>query len=173
MTDETDTSQYAQPEISSVESERRERPRASRIPPVGEPRITFIHCDSQEPDGLLFDRWQIDVAHSDESTRQTLSVWLDALVFHLEKAKDYQGAEQELGPKAQFVDMSRKWVKVRAAMWFGKALTGPEKLPEIIMDLMGHCGLSLKMFRWPGDKPWSDEINGGNYVWPDKPTPGS
>ena len=141
-------------------------------PDPSRPRIAFIE-GSQEPGRPARHLWSIQVHPEDEASYRTVCMWMEALEFHLEKARDYQGAEQELGPKAQFVDMSRKWVKVKNAMWFGKELTGSEKLPEIIMDLMAHCALTLKMFKWPGNKPWSKEVDGPNYVWPDTPTPGS
>jgi hypothetical protein len=116
--------------------------------------------------------WSLQVDDEDTLNLDTLMVWMEAIEFHLEKAKDYQGAEQELGPMAQFVDMSRKWVKIKNALWNKQELTGPEKVPEILFDLMAHIGLTLRMIRRP-KPPWGEQVTGPNYAWPKAPTPGS
>lgn len=68
---------------------------------------------------------------------------VQALKLHCDKARDYAGAEDELGPKAQFVDMNRKWVKVKRALWDEKPLTG-EPLEEVLQDMVGHIGITLR-----------------------------
>lgn len=60
----------------------------------------------------------------------------------LTKQQDYGDWAGELGAKGQFADMFRKWPKIRKAMWDGEPLVG-EQLEEVLMDLIGHCFLSL------------------------------
>lgn len=72
-----------------------------------------------------------------------LPVWLD--LFQL-KSREYGDAAFELGPRAQFVDMNRKFVKLKRALWEGEQLT-TESIDEILLDLMGHCALALEMRR--------------------------
>lgn len=128
-----------------------------------------------DPPGVQFRIQMTDreILETDGRTIKTIEIWMEALDFHLHKAKDYAGAEQELGPKAQFVDMSRKWVKIKNALWFGRHLTGPEKIPEILFDLMAHIVLTLRMIKYPGNQPWARDFTSSNpnYRWPEIPKP--
>lgn len=72
-----------------------------------------------------------------------MPVWLD--LFQM-KSREYGEAAFELGAKAQFVDMNRKFVKLKAALWEEKELT-TEGIDEILLDLIGHCFLTLEMRR--------------------------
>lgn len=69
--------------------------------------------------------------------------WLD--LFQM-KSREYGDAAFDLGPRAQFVDMNRKFVKLRRALWEGKELT-TESIDEILLDLIGHAFLTLEMRR--------------------------
>lgn len=71
--------------------------------------------------------------------RKFLPVWSD---LFLRKNADYGETGDLLGSRGQFADMWRKFGKLKRAMWDGEALTG-EQPEEIIMDLIGHCFLSL------------------------------
>lgn len=64
------------------------------------------------------------------------------------KNREYRGAEQELGAPAQFVDMNRKMKKLKTALWDREpeALTS-EPTEEVLMDLIGHCFLTLHLLR--------------------------
>lgn len=64
----------------------------------------------------------------------------------LTKQQDYGDWAGELGAKGQFADMYRKWPKIRKAMWDGEPLVG-EQLDEVLMDLIGHCFLSLMFLK--------------------------
>jgi hypothetical protein len=64
----------------------------------------------------------------------------------LTKQQDYGDWAGELGAKGQFADMFRKWPKIRKAMWDGEPLVG-EQLEEVLMDLIGHCFLSLMFLK--------------------------
>lgn len=75
--------------------------------------------------------------------RNHLPVWLD--LFQM-KSREYGEAAFELGAKAQFVDMNRKFVKLKAGLWEDKELT-TEGIDEILLDLIGHCFLTLEMRR--------------------------
>jgi len=66
--------------------------------------------------------------------------WLEEFA---RKARDY-GDEDEfnLGLVGQYADMSRKFKKLRRAMFEGKELTG-EQPDEILRDLIGHAWITL------------------------------
>lgn len=66
----------------------------------------------------------------------------DWVKHFLTKQQDYGDWAGELGARGQFADMYRKWPKIRKAMWDGEPLVG-EQLDEVLMDLIGHCFLSL------------------------------
>ena len=64
-----------------------------------------------------------------------------------QKNKDYGDDNANiLGPKGQFADIWRKIGKLKRAMWDGQSLTG-EQPEEILMDLIGHCFLTIDMLR--------------------------
>lgn len=69
---------------------------------------------------------------------------IEAAALHSQKARDYAGAENELGVKAQFVDMNRKWVKVKRSLWDGNGLIY-EDIDEVLQDMIGHIGITLRM----------------------------
>lgn len=61
-----------------------------------------------------------------------------ALELYLRKTKDYGGLSGGLGPKAPFVDMWRKILKLKRCMWDDEKLKF-EQTDEIIMDLIDTC----------------------------------
>jgi len=66
--------------------------------------------------------------------------WME---LFLSKARDYgENEHTDLGLAGQYADMSRKFRKLRRALWEGKQLAG-EQPPEILMDLIGHCWITL------------------------------
>jgi hypothetical protein len=132
--------------------------------------MMFERIRMTDPAGVQF-RITLNDQEDPDRAMQTVEIWMEALEFHLHKARDYQGAEQELGPLAQFVDMNRKWVKIKHALWFGRHLTGPEKVPEILFDLMAHIGLTLRMIQHPGNQPWARDFSTSdpNFRWPTLP----
>ena len=70
------------------------------------------------------------------------------LDLFVRKNKEYGENAQTLGPRGQFSDMYRKMIKLKTAMWDGEEekLTS-EGVDEILMDLIGHCLLTLRMRR--------------------------
>jgi len=88
---------------------------------------THFQVDDGDPDNL---KWIAE---------QQLE-WLEEFA---RKARDY-GNEDEfnLGLAGQYADMSRKFKKLRRAMWDGKELTG-EQPAEILHDLIGHAWITL------------------------------
>lgn len=79
-----------------------------------------------------------------------------------EKAKDYDSGDGQenhrvLGIRGQFADVWRKIGKLKNALWEGRTLIG-EQPREILMDLIGHCFLTIAMMdreagRWPVNVP--------------------
>lgn len=56
-----------------------------------------------------------------------------------------------LGPAGQFADIWRKIGPLRRALWDGEDLTR-ESPEEILMDLVGHCLLTIGMLRRKVDR---------------------
>lgn len=67
----------------------------------------------------------------------------------LEKNAGYGDMHQELGPRAQFVDINRKAGKLRRALWEGDDI-GDEDVQEVAMDIIGHCFLLLDLLDQEG-----------------------
>lgn len=60
--------------------------------------------------------------------------------------REYGNMHQELGIRAQYVDMHRKMGKLRRALWEDTPTSSWREGPrEIVMDLIGHCFLTLEI----------------------------
>lgn len=92
--------------------------------------------------------FSIDVEKGDSDQLKKIVAYVLPPLFELfaRKNKEYGGAEEELGISAQFVDMNRKFRKLKIAMWDGEPedLTS-ESLEEVLQDLAGHVFLTLSM----------------------------
>lgn len=77
------------------------------------------------------------------------SILSDVVALLREKNKDYGDNAVALGVKGQFSDIWRKIGKLRTALWDGKELQG-EQPEEILMDLIGHCLLTIDLIREGG-----------------------
>lgn len=68
------------------------------------------------------------------------------LRLFIRKNNEYGENASTLGPRGQFSDMYRKMIKLRTALWDGNEdqLTS-ESVEEILMDLIGHCFLTMRM----------------------------
>lgn len=71
---------------------------------------------------------------------QTLNIILTILPrvveLYLAKAKDYGGTSGGLGPRAPFVDIWRKVIKLKRSLWEGEELQF-EQPEELLFDLIG------------------------------------
>lgn len=56
----------------------------------------------------------------------------------------YGEMHQDLGVKAQYVDMHRKVRKLKRALWDLQDI-GDETPREVLMDLIGHCFLTIAL----------------------------
>lgn len=75
------------------------------------------------------------------------SIVLEFLEMFEQKNKDYgDSAADVLGPAGQFADIWRKIAKLKRSLWDGESLVG-EQPEEILMDLIGHCFLTIDMLR--------------------------
>lgn len=63
-------------------------------------------------------------------------------------AIDYRDDGEELGIKAQFVDLNRKMGKLRRFMWDGIPLRR-EQPDEVVLDLIAHLFLTLDLLYQP------------------------
>lgn len=67
---------------------------------------------------------------------------------HMAKGAAHYGPNNhnELGLKGQYADMHRKMQPLKRYMWEGQALSLAKESPrEILMDLIGHCLLTISM----------------------------
>ena len=94
----------------------------------------------------------------DDSIKIVLEILPKALELYLKKTKDYGGLSGGLGPKAPFVDMWRKIIKLKRTMWDGIPLKF-EQTDEIIMDLIGTCLNILAEMKAEGDHEISTGIS--------------
>lgn len=78
--------------------------------------------------------------------RIATSIAPDTVELFVKKAADYGVHADDLGLKGQYSDIHRKIKKIRRSMWDGETLAF-ESLEEILMDLIGHCWLSIDMIR--------------------------
>lgn len=76
----------------------------------------------------------------------SLEEWLQ---HFLSKQADYGDRANDLGLAGQYAELSRKFIKLRRAMWDGIPLT-QESLREVLLDLIGHGFLSLMYVDHPG-----------------------
>jgi hypothetical protein len=97
----------------------------------GEPAIWV---DKLSPNKVSYEFQNIP----EHSMQIVLEILPKALELYLKKTKDYGGLSGGLGPRAPFVDMWRKILKLKRCMWDGDELKF-EQTDEIIMDLIGTC----------------------------------
>jgi phosphoglycolate phosphatase-like HAD superfamily hydrolase len=76
----------------------------------------------------------------------------DAIDLFMQKNRGYGNTADELGTKGQFADMNRKWGKMKKMMWTEELPMFPnddvsEDIIQILMDMIGHCGLSVYYIR--------------------------
>ena len=69
----------------------------------------------------------------------------------LEKNEDYGEGSDEFGARAQIMDISRKYKKLKAAIWDDEELTG-EPVLEVLDDMIGHL-LLMREHLDPPDLP--------------------
>lgn len=62
------------------------------------------------------------------------------------KSLDYGDAAEELGARAQFVDINRKMGKLRRALWLGLPLVDEQPI-EVLEDMVAHCLLTIDFLR--------------------------
>jgi hypothetical protein len=78
-----------------------------------------------------------------------------AMERFLEKNEDYGVGSDEFGPKAQLIDLARKYKKLKAAIWDEEDLTG-EPVGEIAEDMIGHLLLLLEQMG--GRRSYGDRV---------------
>jgi hypothetical protein len=97
-----------------------------------------------------------------------------ALARFAQKSLDYGDAADELGVRAQFVDINRKIRKLKRALWDGEELVGEQPV-EILDDLIAHCLLAREMLTRTEANKASRQgrcaKNGSNNGWCDNPIP--
>lgn len=78
-----------------------------------------------------------------------------ALSLFLRKQEGYGDTSFLFGKRGQVQDMYRKVMKLKRVLWDGVPDPAGEKPEEVVMDLIGHCLLTLDFLR-------TDEGHGQN-----------
>lgn len=87
-------------------------------------------------------RYEFENITTAEAIDIVVHVLPDVLNRFLTKNKDYErAAEADLGPKAHFVGINRKYAKLRKGLWDEEPLEH-EDVVEIIDDMIGHLLLA-------------------------------
>lgn len=100
------------------------------------------------------DVYQVEYNLPQPTTKQAERIILggvarEALALFLLRNRDYGDAANELGERAQFVDMNRKFRKLKNILWEGQEPVG-ESAEEICRDLIGHCLLTIDFLQRRG-----------------------
>lgn len=79
--------------------------------------------------------------------RRCVDIAEDAINLFVAKSDGY-GDDQEfdLGAKAQFSEMNKKYKKLKHILWEGNPAVG-EDVEEVLMDLIGHTLLTIDYVR--------------------------
>lgn len=92
------------------------------------------------PDTGQEEQWEID---NDRMRTAIVGIIVPMVVGKwLEKNEDYRGQQFSLGLRAQFIDINRKFWKLKSAIWDRKAPKFENAL-EISGDMIGHLFMSI------------------------------
>lgn len=80
--------------------------------------------------------YEIKNIPNDQALRIILRTLPKVIEMWMKKSKDYGGTSGGLGPKAPFVDIWRKVIKLKRSLWEDEAL-GFEQTDELLADLVG------------------------------------
>jgi len=81
--------------------------------------------------------YRIENIPNDEKIIEIVTSILPGVIeLYLKKVKDYGGVSGGLGPKAPFVDMWRKMIKLKRSLWEGEELKF-EQPSEVLRDMIG------------------------------------
>lgn len=100
------------------------------------------------------DKTIVELRTNDRDPDQVHDAAEDLLKFFglfAERSREYGDHAFVLGSAGQYADMSRKFGKIKTAMWDKKPeqLTS-ETIEEVLMDMIGHCLLSIQCLRREG-----------------------
>lgn len=107
-------------------------------------RKALTQSDSADNVRVTFNVWQGDTPELRAIITEHLVNWAD--LFGRKNSEYGSGSAFDLGERGQFSDMYRKMIKLKRAMWDeDESVLTTEGVDEIIMDLIGHCFLTLEM----------------------------
>jgi hypothetical protein len=78
-----------------------------------------------------------------------MEIMPDTMVRFLRKNEDYKSNSDQFGPKAQIIDVARKFGKIKAVVWDGETLDS-EPLEEVIDDMVAHLFLLKEALAYEG-----------------------
>lgn len=124
-------------------NESNERLRKEKADPS--PRDTGSVLTLSNGKGQVFDI-NVDLDEWPSNTAKEISTSLVAewLAHFLEKNAGYGEMHKDLGLRAQYIDIHRKVKKLKRAFWDNEPI-GAETPREVLMDLIGHCFLTISL----------------------------
>jgi hypothetical protein len=92
-----------------------------------------------------------------EHMRRTIVGFIAPMVVGrwMAKNRDYKGQQMFLGVKAQFIDINRKFWKLKSILWDGNEPEF-ESAEEILFDFIGHSLMAIYFQRHPEE--WDTTI---------------
>lgn len=109
-------------------------------------RKALTQSDSESNLRVTLNLWESDTPELRAIIAHHLPQWAE--LFASKNSEYGSGSAFELGERGQFSDIYRKIIKLKRAMWDAdESVLTTEGVDEIIMDLIGHCFLTLEMRR--------------------------
>lgn len=84
-----------------------------------------------------------------EQASRVCNILVEAMILFAEKNAGYGPTSEHLGAKGQYADMHRKMGKLKHTLWDGNPTVG-EDIEEMLLDLIGHSGLTVDFLREEG-----------------------
>lgn len=98
--------------------------------------------------GLGVGKMMLTVDENDQGSRCG-NIFDEAQTLFRRKNRGYGNTAYNLGARGQYADINRKMGKLKHQLWDGKVNEDDEgeSMEEMLMDLMGHCALTIDFLR--------------------------
>jgi hypothetical protein len=107
-------------------------------------RKAMTQSDSPDAMRVTVNVWPNDTPELRAIITEHFPAW--ATLFASKNSEYGSGSAFELGQRGQFSDIYRKIIKLKRAMWDeDESVLTTEGVDEILMDMIGHCFLTLEM----------------------------
>jgi hypothetical protein len=138
------------------------------MPGVGKLVTDVIDGIKELPAGVIITgdtELRLVTDQTDDKIRRVQGIIGEAMSLYSRKAAGYKGVEGDLadhlGVKGQFVDINRKFWRIKAMLWDEVVPMYPdagmgEDVEEVLMDFIGHAALTIDFLR----RSQAQETNG-------------